>query len=538
MKKTVYIFLSFVFIAIVHNSFSQSPGTLDSTFGIYGKVMTATSPLSLNDNLEDLLLQPDGKTIAVGWFTTSSSTNYSDLAMVRYKTTGSIDSSFGINGKVIYNLSMVGNHSDIIRSAFLQNDGKIICTGSVRDTSATQIVLARFLSNGTIDSTFGFNGISTLDIAPSSNDEGNSVLVQPDGKILVAALSSISDSGLVIRYRPNGMIDSTFGNNGILRIKHSVRDISLLSNGKILATGEYGLGLPVWWYFGVTRIDSTGNVDSTFGTNGFTYFDHTNIAGPTFWSYWVNTIDVQPDGKIIIGGGCRDKTIGIYDTRFAVGRLNSDGSMDSTFGTFGRAVIDFPENFERIHDVAIQPDGKIFLIGETQLVPTINSDIAIARINSNGTLDNTFNSTGKLQIDFIAGYSDYGYASILQSDGKLLVAGSSEITLGKYEFALVRLLNNLNLGIVDFHTNSPMAFFYPNPIEQNSTLEYSLKNSETVSISLFDVQGKRIKVFVDNQKQQKGDYQQLLEFPTDLAKGVYFIIMSSSEGQLNIKIVK
>ena len=283
MKKVIRLIL-FAITLPTTSLFAQIAGTLDSTFGVYGKVMTDISPLSIGDNLEDILLQPDGRIIAVGWFHTSSpTTNYSDLAIVRYMTNGSVDSSFGVNGKVICNFSQAGWHGDFIRRAVLQNDGKIVCTGSTSDTMITNILLTRILSNGVIDSAFGSNGSSILDIDPNSSDEGNSVLIQPDWKILVGAMSS-TVGGLVIRYNPNGIIDSTFGNNGIIHLSQSVRSISLLSNGKVLVAGEYSTGVPLWRYFGVTRIDSTGTIDSTFGTNGLTFFDHTNVAGPAFLS--------------------------------------------------------------------------------------------------------------------------------------------------------------------------------------------------------------------------------------------------------------
>ena len=222
----------------------------------------------------------------------------------------------------------------------------------------------------------------------------------------------------------------------------------------------------------------------------------------------------------------------VTDTRFAVGRLNPDGSLDSTFGSFGRVVIDFPGDFERIQDITIQPDGKIFVVGRAN-----HYNFAIARIISNGILDSTFNGTGILQVDFTGGL-DYGYASVLQTDGKLVVGGSATNTSGNYDFSIVRLLNNLNIGIVDLHNNFSKTLLYPNPVEQISTLEYSLKYPTTISINLIDAQGRQIKTFVDNQKQQEGEHQEFLEFPNELEKGVYVIIISSTEGRINIKTIK
>lgn len=526
MKHFFLISALSLFSCIVY---SQTAGTLDSTFGVFGKVMTNVSPLSTSDNLEDLLLQPDGKLIAVGWFhTTTAMTNYSDLALIRYNTDGSIDSTFGTNGKAIYNLASAGWNGDFIRSAVLQSDGKILCTGSTQQAATnTQIVLSRFLSNGIMDSTFGSNGISELDLT-ASTDEGMSIVVQTDGKILVGAVSNPS---VVVRYKSNGIIDSTYGNNGIIYLNQTARDISLLLDGKILVAGEYSTSLPTWHYFAVTRVDSTGVVDSTFGTNGLSYFDHSIVAGPTFWSNWVNTIDVQSDGKIIIAGGCDDNASAI-DTRFAIGRLNSDGVLDSTFGAFGRVVIDFLGDFERIHDMVIQPDGKMVFVGEAN-----NSEFAIVRIDVNGNLDNTFNGTGKLEIDFAGGW-DYGYACVLQSDGKLVVDGSATNSSGNYDFSLVRLLNDLNLGVIDLDNDFSTTLFYPNPVEQKSVLKYSLKDDETISINLVDIQGKKIQTFIDNQKQLKGEHLEFLEFSNELSKGVYFITIASKTSSVNVKIIK
>ena len=129
-----------------------------------------------------------------------------------------------------------------------------------------------------------------------------------------------------------------------------------------------------------------------------------------------------------------------------------------------------------------------------------------------------------------------GYAATLQADGKIILAGYAYVT--SEDFALARYISGLNMGILDLSTSNNSILIYPNPVKQNATLEYTLKNPEEITIQLLDLQGKVIKTFLDCENQPTGEHQQILYLPEELASGSYLIVISSAGRRESIKIIK
>lgn len=419
---------------------------------------------------------------------------------------------------------------DFIRSGVVQSDGKIVCVGTSHDSETLgQIVVVRLLANGTIDSSFAENGITNFN--PTSNgEEATSVQLQSDGMILVG-YNAIGILPGVIRLLPTGELDLNYGENGFAFVDHAVQDILVQTDGKLLVSGEYNSQNPHWWSMGITRLDVNGNLDSEFGINGFTYFDHSNLNGPESWTTWVRSLALQGDGKIVIGGACEIQN-SFYNEKFALGRLLPNGMLDTSFGTDGRVVVDLPSDVERITKVIIQPDGKIIASGYTD-----ENEIAVIRMKSNGTLDSSFSNNGYVSFDFGYGLS-YGTAGILQPDLKLLVGGPVYSSEGKYNFGIARILTDLNIGIVEFSESLSNTLVYPNPIQEQATFQYELDQSEKLTISLFDMHGKLVKTFLSDVEQPAGKHQLELCFPERLESGTYLLSISSEKGQAGVRVIK
>ncbi len=393
-------------------------GDLDPGFGTKSQVRTDFN--GQNDTAKDAIIQSDNKIIAIG-------NDKSDFELARYNADGSLDSSFGNNGKVTTDFSS----SDFINTGFQQSDGKIVVGGKiVGNVGSGDFGLARYNSDGTLDTSFGNNGKVTTNFNPllASIED---ITQQSDGKILATGgvqLKTGSDIGLA-RYNSDGTLDNTFGTNGIVTTSSGVPDggrtVIEQNDGKILVAGQGSL----------VRYASNGTLDTSFGTNGIT-----KTSGLT------NSATQQSDGKVI--------TTGRAGNDLGVARYNNDGSLDTSFGVGGKVTTDFNNGPDEGFSVAIQKDGKIVVAGTTNdpTAKTSNNNFALARYNSDGSLDNSFGNNGKVTTDVNTGTEEFNRIK-LQSDGNILAIGTSGD-----DFALARYLSGdraSNLS-VDNASNAPI----------------------------------------------------------------------------------
>lgn len=193
---------------------------------------------------------------------------------VIYAQYGELDPSFGIDGKVTLNTSSgFDNAAEIIA----REDGKIIVIGTGTTDGINQFLVARYLSDGTLDTEFGVDGITLTQIG-NSNSYGVSGVIQDDGKIVVAGSSDEGGQNVfaVARYNPDGSLDETFADNGIFTSTlvdgpNTLTDIALQADGKMVACGYAGSGLQE--DFGLLRLNGYGSIDDTFGDNGKVVYD-------------------------------------------------------------------------------------------------------------------------------------------------------------------------------------------------------------------------------------------------------------------------
>ncbi len=411
------------------NTVQAAAGDLDPTFGISGKV---TTDFSTNlDDAQAIMIQPDGKIIAAG-------TNGVDFALARYNIDGSLDLTFATNGKTT--TDFFGVPEDRVFSIALQPDGKIIAAGRARSninsTNPLGFAMARYNSDGSLDGSFGSGGKVYTQIL-GQQDVARAIAIQSDGKIVLAgsAVNSGSTFDLAVaRYNSDGSLDSTFGVGGRLTINtgggSGAFAVSTQSDGKIIVAGSF-FNSVTGFDFALLRFNNDGVLDATFGNNGLTTTDFFNHPLDEAFA-----MAMQPDGKIILAGVTGDSGITFRD--FALARYSPNGVLDSTFGNDGRVMTDFSGNLDIANGVAVQADGKIVAGGSINTF-SIDSDFALARYNSNGSLDPFFGMGGKITVDF-SGKLDQVSEVAIQSDGKIVVAGNSFNSGGiDSDFALARL---------------------------------------------------------------------------------------------------
>lgn len=320
-------------------------GSLDTNFGNNGKIL---KNLGVNDAIETVITQPDGRILVGGY--SQPSGNYL-WTLARYNSDGTQDNSFGTNGFITTSFN---SNLSLIKKVRLQTDEKIVAIGYVNNGSNDDVSVARYNADGSLDNTFGNNGIITTPIG-GNNDRGTAGVLQPDGKIVVFGDYDAGghDAVFLLRFNSNGTLDNSFGTNGkvVTQIGNydGARDILLQSDGKIVITGGTNNPSPKMY---LARYDSNGTLDATFGIGG-------KVIGSFVNTHTSNTSLLLEDGKILVGG--YENTGGIAD--FVLYRFNADGSLDTSFGTNGSFITSLGSGSDEIRSIALQNDGKIVAAG-------------------------------------------------------------------------------------------------------------------------------------------------------------------------------
>lgn len=335
-----------------------------------------------------------------------------------------LDPAFDGDGIVITDQGEFEQINDIA----IQPDGKIVAAGhagifhgSTQEPLSMRVV--RYNNDGSLDSTFGSGGIVTTSIGTYA--KAWTVALQADGKILVAGRSGTvfqSDFTLV-RYNPNGSLDNTFGNAGIVTTSFGafaqIVDLAVQSDGKIVATGDApGLGMSVsLTIFTVARYNTDGSLDATFDGDGVSQAVPSGF--PLSPAIVPQAIAVQVDQKIAVAGVC------LFDTtlKFCVSRYNADGLLDNTFDGDGLVVTEFDSSLGAFANaISVQPDGKL-VTGGQNFPPAGGVIPALARYNTDGSLDNSFDGDGRVTTENSLQFEPEALA--LQSNGKMVIAGRS-----------------------------------------------------------------------------------------------------------------
>lgn len=364
----------------------------------------------------------------------------SQFLLTRFTSTGLVDTNFNGTGILVAD---VAEFYSQVRAVAVQPDGKIVAVG--RNTYITnngmpdRYAVARFNADGSLDASFGQKGKFTLTFGAPGQDDASAVAIQPNGKIILGGTASAGGFALA-RLNSNGTLDTTFGGGTGMTIAPSGNQITALqlqSDGKILAGGYDGQR------FALARFTTNGVLDATFGSAGSIT---TTFPLPYAFAYGIG---MQTDGKIYLAGCDIDASGTSYVSDFAAARYNTNGSLDLTYASLGHATANVGGNTVDIgYAMAVQPDGKILVAGTAGFggLPgpvddniDVNAFLVVVRLNTNGTLDNTFGNGGSV-VTQVGAYSDFATAIALQPDGKILVSGSSQN--GSYKFFALRYLTN------------------------------------------------------------------------------------------------
>lgn len=361
-----------------------------------------------------------------------------------------LDPGWGGNGRVLVDIA--GDyHEDEPFMAVQQPDGKILTPGKAYRGTTTDydFVVLRYNLDGTLDTTFNGTGEAFMDFQ-GGHDEGLALALQPDGKIVESGIADnpaqggVGDFGLA-RFNSDGTPDVTFGDQGKVMTDFTGRAdqslaVAIQPDGKIVAAG-YATGSTTQFDFGIARYNPNGTLDTTFGWAGRVMLDiDKGVNGVT------KGLIIQPDGKIVVSGMAYMKATGNYD--FALARFNTNGALDTTFATYGRAGVvttDFFGGADTGFNLSLTPDGKLLETGLAYNPRTGNYDMALARYTANGSLDATFGTNGKTALDFFGNY-DQGLSIAYQPDGKIVIAGHAYRPGQHFDFALARFSPD---GIVD-----------------------------------------------------------------------------------------
>lgn len=403
---------------LVAGSALAAAGDLDPSFGNGGKTITnvtSSGGVLSTDTAADVAVQPDGRILVAGrWFIPGCCNGF---AVQGFGASGSLDPGFGFAGGQTTN-----TQPDGAEAIALQPDGKIVLGGSDGQGMGSDFVAARLLyPSGFYDGSFNASGFVEIDFfaeGGSLTEVGRDVLVQPDGKIVMAGSARDPQFGIA-RVSSVGALDNGFHGNGLALVEFDgdfdIAEAVGLDGTKLVVAGTTTTaGPPAVDRLAIARLHSTGLLDPSFGLGG------KSQGGATEYPQGAKGLAVQPDGKtVVVGPGAGN---------FGIARIQANGSYDPSFGTNGNFPIGFGGN-DTANAVVLQPDGKIVVAG------TDGDGFAIARLTPGGALDPTFGTGGRATVNF-AGV-DVAHGLALQPDGKIVVVGATGS-----DFAIARLLGD------------------------------------------------------------------------------------------------
>jgi len=456
--------------------------SLDSIYATNG-VKTSTIS-NANHGFSQIVMLPNNTILVLG--------NYDSPGqgiLVKVLPSGAYDNTFGTNGEVFF-ATTTPDFSPI--KLIVQPDNKILAIGGAASTNSVR--LFRFLSNGNPDNTFGTNGESVITFTNTGLTPQGACLL-PNGKIIISGFvldpPFYFPTDMVMRLNSNGSLDNTFSTNGIItalnagtgvfssRYKNVVPSTnkSILLAGTIINLNGFGMVL--------TKLDSTGAVVGSFGSNGH-YIAHSlteSIEGIT--------LAVQSNGEIILGAQLSNTSSSVV--RFGLFNLNANGTINNNFGLGGKRLINSSAFSNFLTSLTLTNDGKITaLMANTDTIGLTISH-SLLRINPNGTMDSTFNSSGEKEIFVMNNNSDMGDLAI-QSDGKIIVCGAlnSPVTffegiIARYKYtgpSAVKLVNVMSPnGGENWNANTNRTIQWNSTGVGKVNVLYKINNSPWVSIA-------------------------------------------------------
>lgn len=512
MKKLFTLLLFLPFLA------SAQYGVLDNDFDADGMASFEVGTQTYNYGY-DVAVQQDGKILVLGETELQQPVGVTSF-IFRLFPDGTIDQSFGQNG--------VSLLQDIYaRKMAIQADGKIVAVGSGMFNNSHAISFARLNGdNGFYDSSFGVGG--SYFIPYPFGSELYDVAIQDDGKIVAAGRTTESDTDvLIVRLNEDGTEDNSFSFDG--KVVTDVNDVdearSLIigDDGKITIAGiaEEEIGNFINRYSLLIRYNSDGSLDPNFGTNGILVPDFIDAAA-------LNDIVFGESEKMYACG----LIVGATDEDMLVAKFNSDGTFDNSFGPGGFTSTDIAGDDDEGVELVFQPDGRILIAAKA--IQTGQSVGAMVRHNDNGLYDPSFGNIGIVTTSIGVGNSFE--SMVLQDDLKILCVGTEMDINFDTKASVARYTSGMNVGIGDVDAYIGSTLIYPNPVTDRSiTIEYELKESQSISLGLFTTQGKLISQLQPSTQRQTGQHVETHQIP-DLPAGQYLLKLGSNEEAVTVQL--
>ena len=450
MKTNFFIL---ILLAAYITAYTQ-PGTPDPAFGT-GGIVTTSFGASTSSVSKSMTIQSDGKIVMAGY---SSTGGIFIFAVARYNTDGSLDNTFDADGKLT---TAIGLTDDEATAIAIQTDGKIIAAGFSYNGTRNVFALARYNTDGSLDNTFDADGKVTTAFAGSIGNIINSIMLQTDGKLVVAG-SNHNGTNLdfaLARYNTDGSLDNTFDGDGKLTTAIGPSDdvaysVALQTDGKIAVAGnsdDFSNN-----DFSIARYNTNGSLDNTFDGDG-------KLTTSIGFAQNAAGLTIQTDGKILIAGS--------DGSNFVAVRYNTTGSLDNSFD--GDGIVITPvgtSNSAEANSIDIQTNGKIIVAGFAFV--GAGRDFALVRYNTNGSLDNTFDGDGKVTTNING--NDFGY-SVKLSGMRIYVGGVSNTNV----FALVA-----------YQTGSllPLHLLSFSGRKLNSSIQLNWATENEINTSHFDIE--------------------------------------------------
>jgi len=332
-------------------------GTLDLSYGVNGQVRPTINN-GFDGGINSIALTANDQIILAGNIVTDTS---SAAFVTRLDANGELDISFGQDGIVVFD---IGDDEDDLFSILIKADGNILLGGLTYDSGNSgfyDFLLVQLLPDGSSDPDFGTGGVATADFA--NGLEGIIALaLQADGKIVAAGANAVSSYNMeIVRFQPNGSIDQSFGNNGVFIFGPGTRDevaydVAVQDDQKIVFCGTSFQNGSTTGEITLFRINPDGSFDATFGMDGKVFTDLGLLE-------FARALVLQPDGKILVGAEGTLLSANFEEGQFWVLRYNTDGSLDTTFGDNGKVQSPLYGQFASTTGLLLQPDGKIIHTG-------------------------------------------------------------------------------------------------------------------------------------------------------------------------------
>lgn len=365
---------------------------------------------------------------------------------------GDLDPNFGQDGQVLADVAAGSGHWVDMA---MDSQGRFVLAGSRNAGPATgyDFVVVRLLPDGSPDGSFSFDGRAELAVGPDdSYDYAYAVLVQTDGKIIVAGAAQSSTPGngqdmAFVRFLANGDVDTGFGVGGKVFIDFGLsggadgsdllRGLVQLPDGKLIGAGSTSVSGQSD-DMAIVKLNTDGTRDTSFGTGGRATVRFS--LSPQFLIDQANAVAIDGAGRIVVAGLTAKSSAADYD--MAVARLLPNGQLDVNFSGDGRATVtfDLAGNLQDIaYGLRIVPDNSLLLVGAAE---DVGPDIAVARLLPDGSPDNAFGGSGRVTVPFDLGGTnmDFGISVVPALDGRFVVAGLSTGVLGRIYCPLVQLL--------------------------------------------------------------------------------------------------